>query len=217
MVDDHPVVRRGLVQLINEEKDLWVCGQTGEASEALELMRAARPDVVILDVELRGCSGLDLLLEIRAGYPGLPVLIFSMHDERVYAERVLRAGAMGYLMKDEAGGEIVRGIRKVLQGEVCVSPAVSKKIVQELVENRSGPSGIEALSNQELAVFTLIGKGLGPGEIAQRLHRSVKTIETYRGRIKRKLSLKSARELTQHAIQVGRFLGGSPPALSLQA
>lgn len=203
VVDDHPIVRQGLALLINQEADLVVCGEAEEASSAMHVLSSARPDVLIVDISLNGPDGLDLLKNIRNVYPALPVLILSMHDESIYAERALRAGANGYIMKQEATEKVLVALRRILGGEIYVSDRIANKMLKHYITG-SGTlrnSSIADLSDRELEVFRLIGEGHGTRQIAEELHLSVKTVESYQAHIKEKLSLRSARELMQHAIQ----------------
>ncbi len=203
VVDDHPIVRQGLTQLIDREPDLTVCGEAEDARAALERMAALRPDIVIVDVSLEGPDGLDLLKTIRAQDGHLPVLILSMHDESLYAERALRAGANGYIMKQEATDRVLTALRQILRGEIYVSERMAKKMVQHFVGRSGGAKRhtVEDLTDRELEVFRLIGKGRGTRQIAEELHLSVKTVESYYAHIKEKLTLKNARELVQRAVQ----------------
>ena len=203
IVDDHPIVRRGLTELINQEEDLVVSGHAEDAYEAMDTIRSLKPDMVIVDISLKGKSGMEVIKDIKARYPALPVLTLSMHDESLYAERAIRAGAKGYIMKQEATEKVITAIRKVLSGQVYVSNSMAAKIVSKFAgsEPDVGASVIDRLSDRELEVFRLIGQGYGTRQIAKKLHLSVKTIETYRAHIKEKLSLASATELLQYAIQ----------------
>ncbi|HUB78906.1 MAG TPA: response regulator transcription factor [Bryobacteraceae bacterium] len=202
LVDDHPIVRQGLTQLINQEADLVVCAQAEDGERALHAIATHRPDIVILDISLNGPDGLAVLKDIRMCHAGLPVLVLSMHDESLYAERVLRAGANGYIMKQEATERVLEAIRRIQGGEVYVSDRIAKRLLKKVVSSTSeAASPIEALTDRELAVFRLIGKGRSTREIADELHVSVKTVETYQSHIKDKLGLKNARELVQHAFQ----------------
>jgi DNA-binding NarL/FixJ family response regulator len=203
IVDDHPIVRRGLAELVNQEAGLVVSGQAEDAHQAMEAIRAQEPDMVIVDISLKETSGLELIKDIKTRHPGLPVLTLSMHDESLYAERALRAGARGYIMKQQATEELIMAIRKVLDGHVYVSDTVAAKMVRKLVGRGPdvGASAIDRLSDRELEVFRLIGEGHGTRQIAEKLHLSVKTIETYRAHIKEKLNLADSAELLQHAIQ----------------
>jgi DNA-binding NarL/FixJ family response regulator len=203
VVDDHPIVRQGLALLINQEPDLLVCGEAEEAMGAMHVLASSKPDVLIVDISLNGPDGLDLLKNIRNVYPTLPVLILSMHDESIYAERALRAGANGYIMKQEATEKVLVALRRILDGEIYVSDRIANKMLKHYITG-SGTlrnSSIADLSDRELEVFRLIGEGHGTRQIAEELHLSVKTVESYQAHIKEKLSLRSARELMQHAIQ----------------
>jgi len=203
IVDDHPIVRQGLAQLIDQEKDLQVCGQAQDAHEALQAIRTLNPDMVVVDISLKDTSGMELIKDLKVQYPDLPVLTLSMHDEAVYGERALRAGARGYIMKQEATEKVVTAIRRVLAGEVYVSDDMAAKMVSKLVGGGSRKTGspLECLSDRELEVFRLIGEGYSTREMAEKLHLSIKTIETYRAHIKDKLGLEDANELLRNAIQ----------------
>ncbi len=203
IVDDHPIVRQGLAQLIDQEEDLQVCGQAEDAHEAMQAIRTLKPDMVVVDISLRDTSGMELIKDLKVQYPDLPVLTLSMHDEAVYGERALRAGAKGYIMKQEATEKVVTAIRRVLAGELYVSDDMAAKMVSKLVGGGSRKTGspVECLSDRELEVFRLIGEGYGTREMAEKLHLSIKTIETYRAHIKDKLGLEDANELLRCAIQ----------------
>ena len=203
VVDDHPLLRQGLGLLINQQKDLEVCGEAEEAQAAMQAIALRRPDILIIDISLNGPDGLDLLKNIRASYPDLPVLILSMHDEAIYAERALRARANGYIMKQEASEKVLIAVRRILNGEVYLSDRMANKMLQQYIGGSPAAiqSRIAALSDRELEVFCLIGEGCGTREIAEELHLSIKTVETYQAHIKEKLSLHSGRELIRHAIQ----------------
>jgi len=203
VVDDHPIVRQGLALLINRESDLTVSGEAEDAQTAMQAVIAARPDILVVDISLNGPDGLDLLKEIRMRYPDLPVLILSMHDESIYAERALRAGAQGYIMKQEATEKVLVALRRILSHEIYVSERIANRMLQRYIGSRSvgGPRSIADLTDRELEVFRLIGEGHSTRQIAEELHISVKTVESYQAHIKEKLSLRSARELVQHAIQ----------------
>ena len=203
VVDDHPIVRQGLALLINQEADLVVCGEAEEATGAMHVLASSRPDILIVDISLNGPDGIDLLKNIRSVDPTLPVLILSMHDESIYAERALRAGANGYIMKQEATEKVLVALRRILGGEIYVSDRIANKMLKHYITG-SGTlrnSSIADLSDRELEVFRLIGEGHGTRQIAEELHISIKTVESYQAHIKEKLSLRSARELMQHAIQ----------------
>ena len=201
LVDDHAVVRFGIAQLINQQNDLVVCGEEEDASRAMAAIEVLKPDLVIADISLKDSSGLELMRNIKAQHPRLPILVVSIHDESVYAEIAFRAGALGYLMKQEALDKIATAIRRVLEGSVYVSDTLGAKMLQQRVRGQTDvhASPVQALSDRELEVFQLIGQWKKTKEIAQELHLSVKTVEYYREQIKRKLNLKDGSELTQHA------------------
>lgn len=203
IVDDHPIMRRGLAELINLEKDLTVCGEADSVKTALELMKLREPHVALVDLSLKNESGLELIKDIRTRFPKVLILVLSMHDEGFYAERVLRAGAKGYVMKQQATSQVLVAIRRILGGEVYLSETMSSKILRNFTGEKSEKYGssVDRLSDRELEVFRLIGSGLGTRQIAERFSRSVKTVETYREHIKQKLDLKDSAELTQTAIQ----------------
>jgi len=201
LVDDHAVVRYGIAQLINRESDLVVCGEEEDASKALGAIDKLKPDLVIADISLKDSSGLELMRNIKAQYSGLPVLVVSAHDESIYAEIAFRAGALGYLMKEEALEKVVTAIRRVLSGNIYVSDSLGAKMLQQQVRGQTHvtESPVKSLSDREMEVFQLIGQWKKTKEIADELHLSVKTIEYYREQIKRKLNLKSGSELTHYA------------------
>lgn len=201
IVDDHPIFRQGLAQLINQESDLCVCGEADDYQGALRAVAELNPDMVIVDITLKDMSGIDLIKEVRKLNRGINMLVISMHDESLYAERALRAGARGYVMKQEASESIVQAIRQVRIGGIYASPRMTEQMLSRFVE---GPldaveSPLKALTDREMEVFHLIGEGLGISEIGLRLHLSVKTIGTYRERIKEKLNLRNSTELLRHA------------------
>jgi DNA-binding NarL/FixJ family response regulator len=206
IVDDHPIVRKGLAELINQQTDLQVAAQAQDAAEALTLLRNAEFDLVIVDISLKNSSGIELIGDIKAGSPRLAVLALSMHDESLYAERALRAGAMGYIMKAEATENVVTAIRTVMSGRIYLSERMAGKLIRKFVGAGPEPyvSAVDSLSDRELQVFRLIGEGYGTRQIAERLCLSVKTIETYRAHIKDKLDLADASELLQYAIRWAR-------------
>jgi DNA-binding NarL/FixJ family response regulator len=202
LVDDHPIVRQGLALFIDREPDLTVCGQADDASSALKAVRNSIPDFVVLDISLDGPDGLELLKAIRAEYPKLPVLVLSMHDESLYAERALRAGANGYIMKQEATEKVLTAIRQILGGDVYLSDRLTKRMLQQFANGSVSPCDpLSKLSDRELEVYRLIGTGHGTRQIADELHVSAKTIESYQAHIKEKLSLRNARELVQNAVE----------------
>jgi len=203
LIDDHPIVRHGIAQLLSAESDLEVCGQADDGRTALDAIATASADVITVDVSLGTTSGIDLIGELKQRAPLAGLLVVSMHDERLYAERSLRAGASGYVMKHEATSMIVRAIRTVASGRIFVSDAISLRLLRRWVAS-GGPeqaSPLETLSNRELHVLELIGRGLGTREIAELLHISIKTVESYRARLKEKMDLRSGLELTQFAIR----------------
>jgi DNA-binding NarL/FixJ family response regulator len=203
IVDDHPLMRQGLALLINQQQDMQVCAEAQEAQAAIHAIAESRPDILILDISLSGPDGLELLKSIRTSDPDLPVLILSMHDEAIYAERALRAGANGYIMKQEAAEKVLVAVRRILNGEIYLSDRMSNHMLQQYIGGGASmiQSRIASLSDRELEVFRLIGEGRATREIADQLHLSVKTVETYQAHIKEKLALRSGRELIQHAIQ----------------
>ncbi|HTF68270.1 MAG TPA: response regulator transcription factor [Edaphobacter sp.] len=201
IVDDHPLLRQGLALLINREEDLIVCGEAEEAQAAMRAISQCQPDILIVDISLNGPDGLDLLKSIRNSYPGLPVLILSMHDEATYAERALRARANGYIMKQEATEKVLVAVRRILNGEIYLSDRIANKMLQQYIGGAALQSRLNALSDRELEVFRSIGEGRSTRQIADELHLSVKTVETYQAHLKEKLALRSGRELIQHAIQ----------------
>jgi DNA-binding NarL/FixJ family response regulator len=203
LVDDHPIIRQGLGLLIDREDDLSVCGEADGAHTAFHAIETLRPDIVVLDISLNGPDGLEVVKEIRTKTASLPVLILSMHDEAIYAERAMRAGANGYIMKQEATEKVLIAIRRILQGEVYLSERLTNTILQQYVRGGSTTksSPLLNLTDRELEVFRLIGEGHGTRQIAGELHLSVKTIESYQAHIKDKLALRNARELVQHAIE----------------
>ncbi len=203
VVDDHPIVRQGLALLIDQEPDLMVCGEAEEAQSALAAIPATRPDVVLLDISLPGPDGIDVLKTIRSSDAALPVLVLSMHDESIYAERALRAGANGYIMKQEATENVLVALRRILRGEMYVSERVASTMLRQIASGsvKPGRAPIARLSDRELEVFRLIGEGHGTRQIAEELNLSVKTIESYQSHIKEKLALQSARDLVQRAIE----------------
>jgi DNA-binding NarL/FixJ family response regulator len=201
LVDDHAVVRFGISQLINRQNDLLVCGEEEDAGQALDAIATLKPDLVITDLSLKDSSGLELMRNVKAQYPGLPILVVSVHDETIYAEIAFRAGALGYLMKQEALDKIPTAIRRVLGGSVYVSDALGAKMLKQQVRGQTDvrESPVKSLSDREVEVFHLIGQWKKTKEIAGELHLSVKTVEYYREQIKRKLNLKDGAELTQYA------------------
>lgn len=202
IVDDHPIVRRGLAELIATRPDLEVCGEAAEIPEALRLVEATRPDVAIVDLTLKGGHGLELIEEIKARHGRVKMLVSSMHDETLFAERALRAGAAGYIGKQEAPERIIEALHKVLRGEICLSPRMANRLLHRVASGEAlERNPIEGLSDRELQVFEMIGQGQTTKQIAQSLQLSHKTIEAHREKIKAKLNLKNSSELSRHATQ----------------
>jgi len=204
IVDDHPAVREALAIRIGSEIDLDVCGEADDLEEALQIAASTQPDVAILDISLKTGSGIDLIKRLRAHDDKIRMIVWSMYSEELFAERALRAGAMGYLTKEKGTGQIIEAIREVLAGNVYLSEALTKKLLKRTVGQPlkdSGRGDIDALSDRELDVFRLIGQGLKTQEIALQLHLSVNTVETYRDRIRAKLNLSDGLELTRCAMQ----------------
>ena len=203
IVDDHPMMREGLAQLIAHQPDMMVCGEAGEAGEALEKVRLLKPNLVLADITLPGRNGLELIKDIQAMDAAVLVLVISMHDESFYAERVLRAGGRGYVMKQEGGKKIMEAIRQVSAGQIFVSDKMSARIL-ELFSGRRAQGGkavVQNLTDREFGVYQLIGQGLGTKDMARELHVSPKTIEVHRANIKAKLQIKSMAELIRHAVR----------------
>ena len=204
IVDDHPLVREGLTDLINKEKDIVVCGWAKDIPQTIKAIEKLKPDVVTVDISLENASGLDLMKDIKARFPGLPVLALSMHQESIFAERAIRAGAKGYITKQEATKKVITAIRKVLEGRLYLSETMKEKLVYSLIGNKESDTGTsltDRLTDRELEVFRLIGQGKATRQIAEQLCLSAKTIETYRSRIKEKLNLSSGSELLRCAFQ----------------
>jgi DNA-binding NarL/FixJ family response regulator len=203
IVDDHTMFREGLRQLIERESSMSVCGDAPDAAEALKGIRTSKPDVVIVDISLAGASGIDLIKDIKAEFEELPVLVVSMHDESLYAERALRAGAMGYVMKHEPAKTVKAAIQKVLGGDMYLSEKMSSAVINRLLRGQpdQAKSPIEMLSDRELEVFRLLGQGKGVRQIGEELSVTIPTVNSFRNRIKEKLQLKSSTEVMLHAIQ----------------
>jgi len=204
VIDDHPIVREGLTYLIDEEEDIVVCGSAENIPEAIKAIKNLKPDVVTVDISLEDASGLELIKEISGQFPGLPILALSIHPECFYAERAIRAGAKGYITKQEATQKVVMAIREVLAGRMYLSQEMNNKLLSGFVGDSKSDfetSPIDRLTDRELEVFSLLGQGKGTREVAERLCVSVKTIETYRLRIKEKLHIDTNSELLQHAFQ----------------
>ena len=203
LVDDHPITRYGLTQLINREPDLLVCGDAESAAQALAAIKSARPDLVLVDITMPGRSGLEFIKDMQAQHPGVALLVMSMHDETIYAERVLRAGGRGYIMKNEGGEKVLEAIHRVLHGEVYVSQSMSAALLDLLTRQRSSVAEATpgVLSDREFEVFQLMGQGLSARQIGQRLNLSVKTVGTHRQHIKQKLKLQTGPELIRQAVR----------------
>lgn len=206
IVDDHPMMREGLAQLIGREADLAVCGEAENAAKALEAVNELTPDLVLIDITLNGRNGLELIKDVLSVAPDTLILVISMHDETLYAERVLRAGGRGYVMKQEGGKKIMQAIRKVLEGQIHVSEKIAAKILDLFSGRRpqAENSPLERLTDRELEVFQLIGEALSTKEIGAKLNISGKTVEVHKGHIKDKLAMKNTRELISYA---ARWMG----------
>ena len=203
LVDDHPLTRHGMKALISQQPNLEIVGEADSAPRALELVEKLKPNLAIVDITLRSTNGIELTKGMRAQAPDLQVLIVSMHDENLYAERALRAGAMGYLMKHEASEKIITAIQRIQQGEIYLSDRIKEKMLHRFVNHKTDElvSPIDTLSDREMEVFQLIGNGYGTRLIAQQLNLSIKTIDSYREHLKLKLNLESGSELVRYAIQ----------------
>jgi DNA-binding NarL/FixJ family response regulator len=211
IVDDHPMMRQGLAQLITSEPDLMVCCEADTAGQALDLAAAQKPDLALVDISLPDKNGLELIKDIHVLCPKVLILVVSMHDESLYAERVLRAGARGYIMKQEGGKKLVEAIRQVLSGRIYVSEKMSARILEIFSGRRSENAGssVERLSDREFEVFQLISEGKGTREIAGHLHLSVKTVEVHRANIKEKLKVNTATDLIRYAVRWSEAQVGS--------
>jgi DNA-binding NarL/FixJ family response regulator len=203
VVDDHPMTRAGVVQLVDKQADLRVCGEAGDAKSALSEITKSRPDLVLTDVTMPGRSGVEFIKDVQALHAGLPMLVVSMHDEAIYAERMLRAGARGYIMKEAGGEKLLAAIRQVLDGKVYLSEQLSARILENLSgrKPRNSNSPIEKLSDREFEIFQLIGQGKTTAEIAKNLHLSTKTVDVHRAHIKEKLGLHDMPSLIRHAVR----------------
>ena len=203
IVDDHPLFRKGLEELIHSDGSFAVCGEAGNASEGIDVIRQLRPDLAIVDLSLPGANGIELIKNIRTEFPKLPILVLSMHDESLYALRALRAGAEGYVMKHEAMANVIQAIREVFNGRPYLSPAMAAQVITKFAHrNAEGEADpVDRLSDRELEILELIGKGNEVRQIAKLLHLSPKTVETHRAHIKDKLDLKNSREVARFALQ----------------
>jgi len=220
IVDDHPIVRQGLRRVMENEDDLTVCGEAETARDARTAIKDLNPDVVIADISLKQGDGIELVRDVRAHHPQMPILVLSMHDETIYAERMLSAGANGYIMKQAASEQFLISLRRVLDGNIYVSEAVGNNMIQKFASGGSYLSAnpIDRLSNRELQILHMIGKGMSTRETAQALNLSIKTVESHRQRIKRKLNLSTGTQLVQYAVNwfTGREASTySPPGKDL--
>lgn len=203
LVDDHPFMRAGLAQLIDRQPDLKVAGEAGSPAEALRELARTKVDLVLTDISMPGRSGVEFIKDLHSLHAGLPILVISMHDEELYAERVLRAGARGYIMKENGGESLLQAIRQVLAGQVYVSPRMAARVLAGMSGPKAGGSGspFAQLTDREFEVFQLVGQGKSTREIAQQLNLSPKTVDVHRGNIKTKLGLKDATALIRHAVR----------------
>lgn len=201
VIDDHPVVRRGMAGMLNAEEDLEISGEASNAKQAMEAVKQNKPDLVLLDLSLGNDSGLELIHDLKAMHDDLAILVVSIHDESLFAERVLKAGAMGYINKQVALDHIVKAVRKVLSGKIYLSPDMANRMLSQVASGvqPGEESPLDRLSDREMEVYRMLGEGKGTREIAKRLHLSMKTIETYREHIKDKLNLKDSNEMVCHA------------------
>jgi DNA-binding NarL/FixJ family response regulator len=210
LVDDHPIVRAGFEQLINQENDLQVCATAGNPSQALEAIKKTLPDLAIIDISLDGSNGLELVKLLQSLYPRLLLFVLSMHPEAIYAHRTIKAGAKGYIMKQAPTDEVMRAIRLVLRGEIYLSGRMNEMVVKRLFGNAepAKASALDEFTDRELEIFELIGRGVKTAEIAKKLNVSVKTVETHRAHIKEKLQLKDGMELINYAVRWSSQAGG---------
>lgn len=207
VVDDHPVVRRGLVEVIDQDDDLMVCGEAEDAAGAIKAISTLKPDIAVVDITLKDSSGIELTKSIKMQFPDLPVLVLSFHSEGIYVERALRAGAKAYVTKDESPDKLLLALRRSLTERVYVSEEIAGQMLSKFVGGRPGAGGsaVDRLTDRELEVFEYIGQGLTTRQIALKLHRSAKTIDSHCANIKSKLKLMNARDLLQHAIEWVQF------------
>jgi DNA-binding NarL/FixJ family response regulator len=203
LVDDHPLVREWLTNLIHQQPDLVVCGESEDAPDALQQISAIKPDVAIVDISIKQGSGIELIKNLKAGHPDLAMIVLSMHDERLYAERALRAGARGYIMKSETAKKVITAIRQVLAGKIYMSESITAAFAEKFVDGRlpSGGSLVEKLSDRELEVFQLLGKGYETRQVAEMMMVSMKTVQAHCAHIKEKLKLTNAAELLREAVR----------------
>jgi DNA-binding NarL/FixJ family response regulator len=203
VVDDHPLYRHGVTMLVGQELHLECAGEAASISEALELLSRARPRMAIVDISLQGQSGLDLVRMIKSDFPETAVLVVSMHEENLYGERALKAGARGYVMKHENPNVLITAVRDVIEGRIAVSAELRERMLEGIVGGKADADPVDRLSDRELEVFTLIGRGFGAAEIAEKLSLSVKTVNAYRDHIKDKLALPTASDLRKFAVEWG--------------
>jgi len=202
LVDDHPMVREWLTSLIEQQPDMSVCGEADNITDAVKVFKTASPDIAVVDLSLKEASGLELVKTIKARWPNVGIVVLSMHEEEIYAERSIRAGARGYVMKRESTKRIITAIRDVHQGKLCVSDQISTAFAEKFVGGRTTPlSGVQELSDRELEVFDLLGRGLGTRQIAETLNVSIKTVQAYCARIKQKMHLNTASQLLREAVR----------------
>lgn len=201
VVDDHSIVRHGLSLLLQREKDLTVCAEAGTYEEAIQTATREKPDVAVIDLTLKDRSGLDLIKELGKQSPETRCLVLSMHDEAEYADRALRAGAKGYVMKEDADAVIVEAIRRVLAGEIYVSPAMSNRLIRQMSDDRTQETGIASLTDREQEIFACVGEGLSSRKIAEKFNLSERTVEVHRANIKKKLGLEDAAQMLREAVR----------------
>ncbi|MEN3941534.1 response regulator transcription factor [Prosthecobacter sp. SYSU 5D2] len=201
LIDDHPIMRHGLAQLIRAEEGLDVCGESGNARDGLVAVGELKPDLVVIDLTLPDKNGLELLKDIQAMHPGTLCLVLSMHDEAMYGERALRAGARGYIMKEAAADHLITAARKVLSGGIYVSESMASRMMEQVIGNRAKTASLEALTDRELEVLEMIGRGLATKIIAERLCISARTVEAHRAHIKDKLAITDGAALVRYAVQ----------------
>lgn len=211
LVDDHPLVRKGISDCIHDEADMTVCGHAGTAAEALSAIASQKPDVALVDISLPGRDGIELTKDIKTQSPRTQVLVLSMHDESLYAQRALRAGAGGYLMKNASASTVVRAIRNVYGGKLVLSPAIQNQLILQAVGSGKR-SPLETLSDREIQILRLYGEGRTRGQMATQLNLSIKTVESHRANICRKLGLKNSTELLRYALEFIRSERSNPPA-----
>ena len=202
LVDDHPLVRESLTSLIDQQVDMKVCGEAEDCAGALRMIASSRPDIAVMDISLKESSGLELIKQVKQRMPSLGIIVLSMHDERLYAERCVRAGARGYVMKRESTRRIVAAIREVREGRLCLSPQMAAEFAEKFIGARaSNDTPLKSLSDRELEVFQLLGRGMETRQVAEALHVSIKTVQAYCARIKQKLRLSTATELLREAVR----------------